>query len=150
MGLHLNGLMFYRASNWCYRHHLTPIAMLIFLFQFLVFHNYVHYETQIGEGTFIPIKCTGICIHRRSRIGKNCIISHQVTLGGRSKQKGLPVLGDEVFVGVGAKILGDIRIGDNVVIGANAVVLQDVPSGCAVGGVPARVLKTGIKMRDLV
>lgn len=146
----MNALMFYRVSHWCYKHHLTFFSVLIFQFQFIVFHNYIHYKAEIGEGTFIPIKSTGVYIHPRAKIGKNCIIAHQVSIGGRSRQLGLPVIGDEVFIGVGAKIMGDLKIGDNVVIGVNAVVVKDVESGCAVGGVPAKVLKTGIRMRDFV
>ena len=137
----MNALMFYRVSHWCYKHHLTAISVVIFLFQFFVFHNYIHYKAEIGEGTFIPIKCTGVYIHPKAKIGKNCIIAHQVSIGGRSQQKGLPVLGDEVYVGVGAKIMGQVNIGDNVVIGVNAVVVKDIESGCVVGGVPAKVIK---------
>ena len=68
---------------------------------------------------------------------------HGVTLGGTGKQKGKrhPTIGNNVFIGCGAKILGNITIGDNVKIGANAVILKDEPSNVTVVGVPGKVVK---------
>lgn len=146
----MNPFTFYFAARWCYLHHLKIFAVIIHYFSFLVFHNWIPYTAEIGKGTRASGKATGIYIHARCKIGKNCIIAHQVSMGGRSRQYNVPVLGDEVFVGVGAKIMGDVHVGDNVVIGVNAVVVKDVESGCIVGGVPAKVLKTGIRMRDCV
>lgn len=74
------------------------------------------------------------------KIGRNCTICHQVTLGDDGNG-GCPTLGDNVFVGVGAKVLGKIAIGNNVKIGANAVVVKDVPDNCTVAGVPAKIVK---------
>lgn len=74
----------------------------------------------------------GIIIHSRACIGTKCIIMHQVTIGERRLGCGVPQIGNDVFIGAGAKILGDIIIGDNVKIGANAVVTKDVPNDCTV------------------
>lgn len=65
-------------------------------------------------------------------------------LRGRSNKEGHPIIGNNVYVATGAKVLGDITVGDNVIIGANAVVIHDVPSNCSVGGVPAKILKENI------
>jgi len=75
-------------------------------------------------------------------IGKNCNISHQVTLGiaNRGTHKGVPIIGDNVYIGPGAKIIGDINIGNNVAIGANCVVTKDVPDNAVVVGVPGKVI----------
>jgi len=73
-------------------------------------------------------------------------MSHGVTLGQthkRSKNPGVPVIGDRVYLGCGAKILGGIKIGNDAVVAPNAVVVTDVPAGAVVGGVPARVLSMG-------
>jgi serine O-acetyltransferase len=83
----------------------------------------------------------GIVIHRRVVIGEDCMIGQHVTIGGRSGHYEVPVLGNNVFVGVGAKVLGPIKVGDHAVIGANAVVLHDVPPHAVVAGVPARIIK---------
>ena len=91
-----------------------------------------------------------VVIHARAKVGKNCVIGTCVTIGGKSHHYEVPVIGDNVYIGSGAKILGPITIGDNVVIGANAVVVKDVPSNCVVAGIPAKVIKTGIKKSDFV
>lgn len=75
-------------------------------------------------------------IHSRAKIGKNCIIAQQVTVGGRSKIQDVPFIGDNVYIGAGAKVLGNITIGNECVIGANAVVIHSVESGSVVAGVP--------------
>ena len=62
----------------------------------------------------------------------------------------VPRIGNNVYLGSGCRILGPVTIGDEVIVGPNAVVLEDVPSGSVVVGIPARVVKSGIKMRDLV
>ena len=74
----------------------------------------------------------GIMIHSGASIGTDCIIMHQVTIGERHLGYGVPHIGNGVFIGAGAKILGNITIGDNVKIGANAVVTIDVPSDSTV------------------
>ncbi len=72
-------------------------------------------------------------------IGRNCWVHHEVTIGW-TYPDGWPTIGDDVFVGVGAKILGGVHIGDGAKIGANAVVVKDVPAGATAIGVPARIV----------
>ena len=71
-----------------------------------------------------------------AKIGRNCVIFHQVTIGSNtlsdSKKCGAPIIGDNVYIGCGAKIIGSVRIGNNVRIGANCVVTNDVPDNCTV------------------
>lgn len=95
-------------------------------------------DTRIGGGLLIPHP-NGIVIHPDARLGPNCLLFQQVTIGNGSRP-GVPVLGGHVDVGAGAKLLGGIRIGDHATIGANAVVVDDVPHGATVVGVPARVV----------
>jgi serine O-acetyltransferase len=96
-------------------------------------------NSEIGGGLRIPHP-NGIVIHPRARIGPNCLLFQQVTIGDAN---GLPTIGGHVDVGAGAKILGPIQIGDHARIGANAVVLADVPAGVTVVGIPARPVKPG-------
>jgi serine O-acetyltransferase len=94
----------------------------------------------IGSGLVIR-HGHGIVINKEVRIGRDCELFQQVTLGlALAGRKGAPVLGDRVRVGAGAKVLGPVAIGDDAWIGANAVVLQDVPAGTRAVGVPARVV----------
>lgn len=108
----------------------------------LYLHNaYVPDGAEIGEGTQVGYGGMGVVIHEDAKIGRHCLISQQVTLGGRSGHSGVPVIGDFVRIGAGAKILGNIHVGDFAVIGANAVVTKDVPAGAVMAGVPARELR---------
>ena len=88
---------------------------------------------------------TGIVINKNVKIGKNCIIRQNVTIGNgkyfASTDRTYPVLGDSVNIGAGAIIIGGITIGDNVTIGAGSVVIRDVPSGATVAGNPAKIIK---------
>ncbi len=102
-------------------------------------------SAKIGGGIMFP-HASGIVIGTRCVIGENCTIMQGVTLGQSNSTKASdeeviqPVLGNNVYVGAGAKVLGKIFIGDNAVIGANAVVLKDVPPDHVAVGVPARIL----------
>jgi serine acetyltransferase len=95
------------------------------------------YTAQIGQGVIIEHQ-HGIVIHGNVVIGNNCIIRQGVTIGNRyiNKPTEAPVIGDNVNIGAGAKLLGNITIGDNVNIGANAVVIHDVPQNGLYVGFP--------------
>ncbi|MBD3807851.1 MAG: serine acetyltransferase, partial [Epsilonproteobacteria bacterium] len=99
----------------------------------------IHPGAQIGRGLYIG-HWVGIVISPRAVIGENCYISHGVTIGmiNSGNNAGVPVIGDRVYIGAGAKIIGNIKIGNDVAIGSNAVVTKDVPDGVTVGGVPAK------------
>ena len=98
-------------------------------------------ETQIGSGFYIG-HFGGIVVNSLSKIGKNCNISQGVTIGqaNRGKNQGYPVLGDNIYIGPGAKIIGAVTIGNNVAIGANCVVTKNIPDNSVVIGVPGRVI----------
>jgi serine O-acetyltransferase len=93
---------------------------------------------EIGPGLFIQHGFSTIIV--AEKIGENCWINQQVTIG-YNNQDGSPTLGNNVQVTAGAKILGKIMIGDNVKVGANAVVIKNVPANCTVVGVPAYIVK---------
>jgi serine O-acetyltransferase len=105
-------------------------------------------SASVGKHTSFANNGLGTVVHPRARIGANCVISSCVSIGCRSKHPDVPVIGDDCFIGTGARILGPVHVGDGSVIGANAVVLDDVPPGCIAVGVPAKVVKTGIHARD--
>lgn len=95
-------------------------------------------NSTIAGGLQIPHP-NGIVIHPEAKIGPNCLIFQQVTIGSRAGGSP-PTIGGNVVIGAGAKILGPVNIGDHVQIGANAVVLIDVPTGKVAAGIPAKVL----------
>lgn len=110
----------------------------------------IHPGAQIGEGLFID-HGMGVVIGETSIIGNDVTLFQGVTLGGTGKEIGKrhPTLGNNVVVGTGAKILGNIHVGDNSYIGANAVILKDVPANATVVGVPGRITKQDGKKIDL-
>ena len=91
---------------------------------------------EIGGGLFIQHGFATMIAAKS--IGENCWINQQVTIG--YTDKGCPVIGNNVMITCGAKVLGDITVGDGAVIGANAVVVKNVEPGAVMGGVPARVI----------
>jgi serine O-acetyltransferase len=97
-------------------------------------------NSEIGGGLLLPHP-NGVVIHPGVRVGPNCLLLQQVTLGRGGKLPGLPSLAGHVDVGAGAKILGGVTIGAHAKIGANAVVLRDVPAHATAVGVPARIVR---------
>jgi len=101
----------------------------------------IPFGTKIGTGFYIG-HFGGIVINENTVIGKNCNISQGVTLGqtNRGKNKGTPIIGDNVYMGPGAKIIGAVKVGNNVAIGANCVVTKDIPDNSVVVGIPSRII----------
>lgn len=101
----------------------------------------IPFRTRIGPGFYI-CHFGGIVVNGRAVIGRNCNISHGVTIGqiNRGKRMGCPTIGDDVYIGPGAKIIGAVTIGDRVAIGANCVVVDDIPDDAVVVGIPGRVV----------
>ncbi|MEE4208196.1 MAG: DapH/DapD/GlmU-related protein [Parvularcula sp.] len=99
-------------------------------------------NVEIGGGLIMPHP-NGIVVHPDARIGKNCLLGQQVTLGvAGGGKKGAPTLLDGADVSAGAKVLGPVTIGRRALVGANAVVLQDVPDGMVAVGIPARIISS--------
>lgn len=137
----MNVYKWYKVSRKLYLHHIPIIPMLI-KGAIRILGGVIPYQADIGEGTLIGYQGIGVVIHKKCVIGANCHISQNVTLGGGGgPEGGLPVIGDNVLVGAGAVILGNVHIGDNATIGANAVVLSDIPANAVAVGVPAKVVK---------
>jgi serine O-acetyltransferase len=93
---------------------------------------------EFGPG-FVVIHSQGIVINGQVRGGSNLHFEHQVTIGDQRRQ--VPQLGNDIYFGAGAKIIGPVTIGDGARVGANAVVVHDVPAGATVVGIPARVVR---------
>ncbi len=135
-----NAINGYRFSRWLYLHKLTFLAKIVRSWIYLIHNCYIPYTAKIGKGTILGYKGIGVVIHTNAVIGENCIIGTNVTIGGRGRPN-VPVIGDNVYIATGAKVLGDIHIGNNVVIGANAVMICDAPDYSVWAGVPAKCIK---------
>jgi serine O-acetyltransferase len=103
----------------------------------------IPFTCEIGAGFYIGhFGC--IIMSHQVKIGRNCNISQDVTIGikQRGKRMGCPTIGDNVYIAPGARIIGGIKVGNNVAVGANCVVVDDVPDNAVVVGVPGRVISS--------
>lgn len=147
----LQALLLHRFAHFLYRLHLPFIPRFISHIARFLTGIEIHPGASIGCGVFID-HGMGVVIGETAIVGDYALIYQGVTLGGTGKQSGKrhPTLGENVVVGAGAKVLGNLNIGDNVRIGAGSVVLRDVPSDCTVVGVPGRVVyRSGVRVNPL-
>ena len=141
-------MILFRLGSQCYRLRL-PVLPKFFDVLIRIIHNSAVFScTQIGSNTTFAYGGIGVVIHKRAVIGSNCVIGSNVTIGGKSNSVEVPIIGDNVFIATGARILGNVKIGNNCVIGANSVVVKSVPDNCVVAGIPAKIIKTGINPKD--
>ena len=136
----LHAIFYYRIAHTLGRLRVPFVPRVISQFARWLTGVEIHPGATIGKGLFID-HGMGVVIGETAILGDNVTLFQGVTLGGTGKQKGKrhPTLGNNIVVGAGANILGDIQIGDNVSIGANAVVVRDVPANSTVVGVPGRI-----------
>lgn len=132
----------YLRSHKIFRY-IFPVAWLILRHYEYKYGISISHQTKIGSGLHIG-HTGGIVVNQHVVIGKNCNISHQVTIGrsNRGTKKGCPLIGDNVYIGPGAKVFGNIHIGNNVAVGANCVVTKDIPDHSVVVGIPGRVISS--------
>ena len=136
-------LIYYKISHYFYVHKHLLLARYISEKAKRKTGIEIHPGATIGKRLFID-HGTGVVIGETAIVGNDVTLFHGVTLGGTGKEKGKrhPTIGNNVFIGSGAKILGNIIIGNNVKIGANAIILKDVPSNVTIVGVPGKIVKT--------
>lgn len=129
-------------SHFLYKKNLLFLARLISQIARVLTGIEIHPGATLGAGILID-HGMGVVIGETAELGDRITIYHGTTLGGTGKEKGKrhPTVGDNVVIGAGSKVLGNIKIGSNSKIGANSVVLDDVPEGATVVGIPGRVVK---------
>ncbi|GAX88104.1 serine O-acetyltransferase [Lebetimonas natsushimae] len=135
-------LVWYRIANVIYKKGFKRLARFIMAINQFITNMDIHPGATIGENVFID-HGIGVVIGETSIIGNNVTIYQGVTLGGVSLNPGKrhPTIEDDVTIGAGAKILGNITIGKGSKIGANSVVVKDVPPYSTVVGIPGKVIK---------
>ncbi len=147
----LQALVLHRVAHQLYHLGIPFIPRLISFISRLITGIEIHPGAVIGQGFFID-HGMGVVIGETAIIGDYALIYQGVTLGGTGKECGKrhPTVGNNVVVGAGAKVLGNIEIGNNVRIGAGSVVLRNVPANCTVVGVPGRIIyRSGVRVDPL-
>ncbi len=148
----------HRLFHWLWNLDLGPFQCLVkFIVRIFVYivriitAIEIHPGAQIGKNFFID-HGFGVVIGETAIVGDNVTLYQGVTLGGVSirKEKRHPTLGNNIVVGAGAKVLGNIMVGDYVQIGANSVVVRDVPSNSTVVGIPGRIIKMNGDLKDAI
>ena len=136
----LHAMIFHKFAHVLYKLNIPVLPRFISHISRWITGIEIHPGAQIGKRVFID-HGKGVVIGETTEIGNDVVIYQGVTLGGTStkKVKRHPTLGNNIVVGCGAKILGNIKIGDNCQIGANSVLLKDVPANSTVVGIPARI-----------
>ena len=145
----LHATILYRIAHYLRGIKLPLLPRVISQFARFITGIEIHPGATIGKGFFMD-HGTGVVVGETTVIGDNVTLFQGVTLGGTGKQTGKrhPNIGNNVVVGTGAKVLGNITIGENSYIGANAVVIKDVPANSTVVGVPGRVTKQDGRKMD--
>lgn len=113
----------------------------------MFFRCWIPGSAQIGENFEIGYWGIGLIIHSNAVIGKNCLIVKNVTIGRNFGDLKGPVIGDDVYIGTGSVVFGEVRVGNNVIIGANSVTNKDVRDNCTVVGNPMRIISFDCKVK---
>ena len=122
-------LVFYRVGNFLHSRGVPFLPKILTVLGQVVFGSYIPATCRIGPNCKVAYGGSGLVIHPRAVIGRGCVLSPGVVIGGRGGHYPVPIIGDNVQVFPGAKILGPVTISDGAIIGANAVVIEDMQTG---------------------
>jgi serine O-acetyltransferase len=134
-------LLLHSLAQWLWARRVPVLPRILCLLNRIVFATELPASVSLGAGVQLSYSGLGTVIHERAKIGSRVVIGAGVVIGGRNEIFDVPVIEDDVYIGVGAKILGPVRVGRGAVVGANAVVIDDVPALAVVAGVPAKVVR---------
>ena len=152
MGNHLSKS--YNLANKLKKSKIPVLPRMVIWFNRMLFSCDIQPNQGIDKSVTFSHNGLGVVVHEKAVIGRNTQILQHVTIGGNMGKKKViegieasaPVIGENVVIGAGAKILGPVKIGDNAKIGAGAVVMIDVPEGGVAVGVPAKLIETKEKV----
>jgi len=136
--LPLRAVALHRLAHWCHRKRVRGLPTALQHLNLMLYGLDIVPSVEIGPGLYVPH--TGATVVMATRIRRDATLVSKVTIGN-GKGSAFPTIGDNVYVGAGACILGPVVVGDGAQIGANAVVLCDVPTGATAVGVPARIIE---------
>jgi len=130
----------YRIGNFFYRNKFPRIGKVISGFNRFLFATWIPSSAKIGKNFTLGYWGLGIVIHSNTKIGNNCLVAQNVTIGRNFGDKLVPRIGDDVYIGAGTVIFGEIVIGNNVIIGSNSLINKSIPDNCTVVGNPMKII----------
>ena len=133
-------ILLYRLGNFFHRNKLPFIGKIVSILNRFLFASWVPSSARIGKNFTLGYGGLGVVIHSNTQIGDNCLIAQNVTIGRNFGDRAVPIIGDDVYIGAGSVVFGEITIGNNVIIGSNSLVNKSVPDNCTVVGNPMKII----------
>lgn len=139
----INTVQLYKLSNWFFNKNYTKLSNKIDTINKIVNKCVLHGETKIGENFNLGYGGIGVVIHKRTKIGRNCSVSQNVTIGRKKgKSDGVPEIGNNVYIGANSVVFGNVVVGDNSIIGPCTLINKSIPPNSVVAGNPFKIIKT--------
>lgn len=137
----------YRIGHFFHKCGFVKVAKSISYLNRVLFGGWIPSSAEIGENFKCGYGGIGVVIHNDTKIGNNCVIAQNVTIGRKFRDEKVPVIGNDVYIGTNSVVFGEITIGNNVIIGAGSVVDKDVPDNSTVFGNPMRIIESDRRKR---
>jgi serine O-acetyltransferase len=138
-------LILYRIGNFFHRKRIPLMGKMMSYLNRLLFSVWLPSSAKIGKNFTVGYWGLGIVIHSNLVIGDNCQINQNVTLGRNFGDEKVPIIGNDVYIGAGSVVFGEITIGNNVIIGSNSLINRSIPDNCTAVGNPFKIIVYGRK-----
>ena len=132
----------YRIGHFFHKCGFVKVAKSISYLNRVLFGGWIPSSAEIGENFKCGYGGIGVVIHNDTKIGNNCVIAQNVTIGRKFRDEKVTVIGNDVYIGANSVVFGEITIGNNVIIGAGSVVDKDVPDNSTEFGNPMRIIES--------
>jgi serine O-acetyltransferase len=136
----MKAINIYRIGHFFYNKNMRRISKVFDYINLLLFNSYIPSSCKIGKDTLIAYGGIGVVIHSRAIIGDHCMIGQGITIGGRNGETDVPTIEDNVYLGAGCRIIGDIKVGHDSIVAPNSVVTKSFAPYSVLAGVPAKVI----------